>query len=337
MNIKILKFLLFSSLVFGIFAEGGPQHTSTEEEFETSTNSVESYNPPQTPRKQKSAKHVTFNDKDRLILIPTKKEFAEEFARAEFLNFLEKEGISLTPVVVEAAKKRKQALSSNECSIILEIAQTDSDILARLIPLDYGQLQDAQQFYRKHSKINKHIIDAVMHYKKTILMYADDTDDENLMEQNFKKIEIISNSLEVLFRKIPELQPSYEIVNAIQNRGEELTENDCEDIINLSEIISSSKLLWMAPDTLKKFKTRFNNEINAVLDIVHSYVPEAELNSADKTKIAKVLLDNGDFSIYRLIDFARSIVKRESWWAYCVMNINPDGLALFIDQNQKRT
>ena len=286
----------------------------------------------------------------QVILIPTCAEFVQYS-----LHVLSQKGLEIKENEKEdvscAIKKRGGLLAKEECDELIKISSGNVSLFLQLIELDSETFEAVKQIYDSSYIITKDIIDT---QTKTILELR--TIKFNRIKELAKGSSGVAGKLNTLepeeFEKVQRLFPllrvkiDTNIIDAIKNRPQTLTEADCEEIKKYEEaltLLPNNFSLFAA--FIKKptedwpafqaFLERVERHCAAVLEIAQSFTNIATLNKDDMIAISKALLSKRELSPYELLDFARVAIKRESCWTFALTFMDPDSFLAIYEHHRR--
>jgi hypothetical protein len=85
---------------------------------------------------------------------------------------------------------------------------------------------------------------------------------------------------------------------------------------------------------LKQHRNLLKKNADFVLKIAQESTPGAQLCASDVLALAQRCLSRHDLSTYELIDFARVVIKRKSWWALMWTWVDHDTLHDLCDRQR---
>jgi hypothetical protein len=212
------------------------------------------------------------------------------------LHILEGNFLKIAPETVEKMRAMGGLLALEDCLIIKEIARNNPSVIAALIALEQEKFDTIAQLNKRNISITADIFDAVSCRANTLT-----TDEIDL----FLHFSVGSRIVFLELLKMPH--------HRVQDFKKILELNTMELNVN---------------------KALLNKSANEVLKIAKESAPGAQLCASDVLALAQRCLSRHDLSTYELIDFARVVIKRKSWWALMWTWVDHDTLHDLCDRQR---
>ncbi len=199
-------------------------------------------------------------------------------------HILEENFLKITPETVERMREMGGFLAQENCLKIKQIAENNLSVIAKLIvlELELGKFDTIAQLNERNIRITGDVVDAISG-RDNIL-----TTDEIDLFLHFS----VQNRL--VFVELLKMAP-----HRVQDFKNILTKSTMEH---------------------KEHKILLRKTADFVLQIAQGFAPGAQLYANDVLALAQKFLSRNELSTYELIDFARAVIKRESWcalmWTY---------------------
>ena len=360
LELRTIKFNRIKELAKGSSGVAGKLNTLEPEEFEKvqrlfpllrvkiDTNIIDAIkNSPRTltdENCEEIKKIARGNTEVAARLISLTQEKFQEVQRLSALN------IYINADIIDAIKNRPQALTDDDCEEIKKIARGDFEVTTQLISLTQEKFQEIQRLSALKIYINADIIDAIKNSPRT-LTEADCEEIKKIARGNSEVAARLISLTQEKFQEVQRLSAlniyiSADIIDAIKNRPQTLTEADCEEIKKYEEaltLLPNNFSLFAA--FIKKptedwpafqaFLERVERHCAAVLEIAQSFTNIATLNKDDMIAISKALLSKRELSPYELLDFARVAIKRESCWTFALTFMDPDSFLAIYEHHRR--
>ncbi len=198
------------------------------------------------------------------------------------LHILEENFLKIAPETVERMRAMGGLLALEDCLKIKQIAGNNPSVIATLIALEQEKFDTIIELHARHIRITADMIDAIKCRQNTLT-----TDEIDL----FLHFSVRSR---LVFIELLKMAP-----------------HRAEDFKN---ILAQSTMEHEEHRNLLKKTADF------VLQIAQGFAPDAVLCANDVLALAQKFLSRNELSTYELIDFARVVIKRESWcalmWSY---------------------
>jgi hypothetical protein len=212
------------------------------------------------------------------------------------LHILEENFLKIAPETVEKMRAMGGLLALEDCLKIKEIARNNPSVIAALIALEQEKFDTIAQLNKRNISITADIFDAVSCRANTL------TTDEIDLFLHFS----VGNHLVFL-----------ELLKMPYHRMQDF-----------------KKILELNTMELNVNKVLLNKSANEVLKIAQESAPGAQLCASDVLALAQRCLSRHDLSTYELIDFARVVIKRKSWWALMWTWVDHDTLHDLCDRQR---
>lgn len=195
------------------------------------------------------------------------------------LHILEENFLKIVPETIERMRAMSGLLTLEDCEKIKKIAGNNPSVIAKLIAVNLKreQLDTIQLLQTSQIRITTDIIDAIKCRDNTL------TTDEIDLFLHFS----VRNRL--VFVELLKMAP-----HRVQ---------DFKNILAQSTIEP------------KKHSNLLKKTADFVLQIAQDFAPGSRLYANDVLTLAQKFLSRNELSTYELIDFARAVIKRESWYA----------------------
>ena len=202
----------------------------------------------------------------------------------------------ITQETVEKMRDLGTFITQEDCLIIKHIAGNNPRVIADLIALEREKFDIIAELNKRNISITADIFDAVSCKANTL------TTDEIDLFLHFS----VGNHL--VFLELLKM-PHYRV-------------QDFKKILELNTM------------ELNVNKVLLNKSANEVLKIAQESAPGAQLCASDVLALAQRCLSRHDLSTYELIDFARVVIKRKSWWALMWTWVDHDTLHDLCDRQR---
>ena len=212
------------------------------------------------------------------------------------LHILEENFLKIAPETVEKMRAMGGLLALEDCLKIKEIARNNPRVIAALIALEREKFDIIAELNKRNISITADIFDAVSCKANTL------TTDEIDLFLHFS----VGNHLVFL-----------ELFKMPYHRVQDF-----------------KKILELNTMELNVNKVLLNKSANEVLKIAQESAPGAQLCASDVLALAQRCLSRHDLSTYELIDFARVVIKRKSWWALMWTWVDHDTLHDLCDRQR---
>ena len=257
----------------------------------------------------------------------------------------------ITKDIIDTQTKTILELRTIKFNRIKELAKGSSGVAGKLNTLEPEEFEKVQRLFPLlRVKIDTNIIDAIKNSPRT-LTEADCEEIKKIARGNSEVAARLISLTQEKFQEVQRLSAlniyiSADIIDAIKNRPQTLTEADCEEIKKYEEaltLLPNNFSLFAA--FIKKptedwpafqaFLERVERHCAAVLEIAQSFTNIATLNKDDMIAISKALLSKRELSPYELLDFARVAIKRESCWTFALTFMDPDSFLAIYEHHRR--
>lgn len=212
------------------------------------------------------------------------------------LHILEENFKKITPETVEIMRDLGTFITQEDCLKIKEIARNNPSVIAALIALEQEKFDTIAQLNKRNISITADIFDAVSCRANTL------TTDEIDLFLHF------SVGSRIVLLQLLKIAP-----HRVQDFQNILAQNTME---------------------LKQHRNLLKKNADFVLKIAQESAPGAQLCASDVLALAQRCLSRHDLSTYELIDFARVVIKRKSWWALMWTWVDHDTLHDLCDRQR---
>jgi hypothetical protein len=212
------------------------------------------------------------------------------------LHILEENFLKIAPETVEKMRAMGGLLALEDCLKIKEIARNNPSVIAALIALEREKFDIIAELNKRNISITADIFDAVSCKANTL------TTDEIDLFLHFS----VGNHLVFL----------------------ELFKMPYHRVQDFKNILAQST---MEP---KKHRNLLKKTADFVLQIAQGFAPGARLYASDALAFSLKFLSRNELSTYELIDFARVVIKRKSWWALMWTWVDHDTLHDLCDRQR---
>ena len=212
------------------------------------------------------------------------------------LHILEENFLKIAPETVEKMRAMGGLLALEDCLKIKEIARNNPSVIAALIALEREKFDIIAELNKRNISITADIFDAVSCKANTL------TTDEIDLFLHFS----VGNHLVFL----------------------ELFKMPYHRVQDFKNILAQST---MEP---KKHRNLLKKTADFVLQIAQGFAPGARLYASDVLAFSLKFLSRNELSTYELIDFARVVIKRKSWWALMWTWVDHDTLHDLCDRQR---
>ena len=257
----------------------------------------------------------------------------------------------ITKDIIDRQTKTILELRTIKFNRIKELAKGSSGVAGKLNTLEPEEFEKVQRLFPLlRVKIDTNIIDAIKNSPRTLT----DEDCEEIKKIARGNSEVAARLISLTQEKFQEVQRlsalniyiNADIIDAIKNRPQALTDEDCEEIKKYEEaltLLHSNFSLFAAfvkkPTedwpAFQAFLECVERHCAAVLEIAQSFTNTAKLNKDDMIAISKALLSKRELSTYELLDFARVAIKRESWWTFALTFMDPDSFFAIYEHHRR--